>query len=97
MQIFFFHHRNLEKGNIVTWEEVEFDLKNMNTLKVPVEEICFPARPGHVLMPNRRNFSSHVATCKKFHGKTSVITDIATQTSLMSMASEKYNICKSKY
>lgn len=47
----------------------------MESKETPMEEICVPFKPGHVLMPNHRAFPDHVALCKKMHGRTGVIAD----------------------
>ena len=54
----------------------------MTLYDAPVEDVCQPARPGHVIMPNQRNFTAHVKTCQKFGGRVSVLKDMDTQVSL---------------
>ncbi len=48
-----------------------------------MESVCVPIRPGHVLMPNMRNFSAHHSLCRKFHGVTSVVDSQNTQDDLI--------------
>ena len=54
----------------------------MSSYEVTQEEMCKPSRPGNVVMPNQRNFSAHMETCQKFGGKTTVVRDMETQTTL---------------
>ena len=48
-------------------------MENMEEVYASQDSICKPARPGHVIFPKRRNFTSHVALCQKMRGSTSVI------------------------
>ena len=72
-------HRKMQNGNLVSWSSAEFENERMDELDMSEEEICHPIRPGHVIMPNQRNFSSFSALCKKFGGQTSVVRDLETQ------------------
>ena len=66
------------KGNLVNWETTEFDIENMEVLDVTMDSICIPTRPGHVLFPDKRNFTAMVSLCQKFQGIPSIIKDEAT-------------------
>ncbi len=55
----------------------------MTETEATVESVCVPIRPGHVLMPNMRNFSAHHSLCRKFHGVTSVVDSQNTQDDLI--------------
>ena len=70
------------KGNIVNWEEARFELTNMTEIEATEESICVPVKPGHVLMPNLRNFTHHKGLCEKFRGQVSVVDNQATQDEL---------------
>ncbi len=74
--------RNLEKGNLVNWSMASFDLVNMTETEVSMDMVCVPAKPGHVIFPNFRNFSSHLETCQKFRGVISVVRNQKIQTQL---------------
>ncbi len=74
--------RDLSKGNLVDWESARFDLVNMTSKEVPVESVCKPVRPGHVIIPNKRDFASLNSLCGKFHGRTSVVRSQRTQAEL---------------
>lgn len=39
----------------------------------PIEAICRPVKPGHVLITSKRPFESLLSLCEKFHGETSVV------------------------
>ena len=67
---------------MVSWDDASFELVNMTEGSATMESVCVPIRPGHVLMPNLRNFSAHHSLCKKFHGITSVIHSQETQDAL---------------
>ena len=56
----------------MNWDEAELLLHNMTEAEVPMDAICRPAKPGHVLI-NKRPFESLVDLCDKFHGQTSVV------------------------
>ncbi len=71
--------RSLEKGNLLNWEEAPLELVNMTERRVSVDSICKPVRPGHVIFPLRRNFTSHLAICRKMRGLPSVVRDQRTQ------------------
>lgn len=71
--------RSLEKGNLVNWNQAQFDLVNMTWINVTMRSVCTPERPGHVLFPTRRNFTSHASLCRKLRGVPSVVQDQATQ------------------
>jgi hypothetical protein len=63
----------MTKGNLVNWETAEFDTINMTATQQTTESICVPVRPGNVIFPNRRNFSSVIDLCGKMKSKVSVI------------------------
>ncbi len=69
-----FIRRSLRKGSVVSWETAKFELTNMTAREVEIDTICKPVKPGHVLIPNLRQFESLVGVCKKLHGATSAIT-----------------------
>ena len=62
----------MEKGNLVNWETAEFELFNMTEKEVSMGTVCKPVKPGPVIM-NKRPYESHIALCKKFHSKVSVV------------------------
>ena len=37
------------------------------------EDLCRPARPGHVLFPETRNITQHILLCKHMKAKISVV------------------------
>ena len=71
--------RKTTKGDVMNWDKSNFELVNMTIEERTMESICVPPRPGHVLLPERRNFSSHQAICSKFRGLVSVVRDQETQ------------------
>ena len=54
----------------------------MTTEFQDMSTICKPIRPGHVILPEARNFSAHVAACKKLRGGTTVVHDYRTEVML---------------
>ncbi len=44
-----------------------------------MDSVCVPPRPGHVVMPMKRNFTSHTTICNKLKGVPSVIDSADTQ------------------
>ena len=86
------------KGDVVDWDTAKFDLVNMTEKEVPLESVCKPVKPGHVIM-NKRTYESLVSLCKKFNAKTSVVdsaelqrdlSDIYLNTSFCSLVGSKY-------
>ncbi len=63
----------------MNWDTVGLELENMSEVDVSMESVCVPPRPGHVIMPMKRNFSAHMDVCSKFKGVASVIRDAETQ------------------
>ncbi len=81
----------------MSWETAEFEMENMEEFDLSMEAICVPVRPGHILMPNKRNFTNHHAVCRKFHGKTSIVTNYEIQTFMFQTALPTMNgSCKRK-
>ena len=80
------------KGDIVNWDTALFDTVNMTSRIQSVESICIPPRPGHVVLPEIRNFTSHKAICQKLRGRASVIYDKNTQ-DWMGNQLKNYPIC----
>ena len=70
------------KGNLVNWDTAKFEVENMMESNIPMEKVCVPLRPGHVVMPTRMNFTSHLSLCHKFRGKMSVVKEEETQDAL---------------
>ena len=66
------------KGDLVNWDESEWEIENMVSTDEGVHWICEPTRPGHVILPEKRNFTSHMSMCSKFRGKVSVVEDEST-------------------
>lgn len=69
----------------------------MDEFDLAMETICVPVRPGHVLMSNRRSFTSHAAVCHKFHGKASIVTDYETQSYMIQTAYTRNDTCMCKF
>ena len=63
------------KGNLVDWDDSIWDLENMMAADESSESVCKPPRPGHVILPEQRSFSSHASMCSKFRGVASVVRD----------------------
>ncbi len=59
---------------------------NMSTREVPLESVCEPVRPGHVLMPNRRSFESLVGVCRKLSQQVSAVRSEEMQEDLSGVA-----------
>ena len=77
--------RNEAKGNLVNWETADFSVVNMARRDVPVESVCRPARPGSVLVPNRRTFDSLAGLCGKFRGRMTVVRSQEQQAEMSSL------------
>lgn len=73
----------MEKGNLVDWNEAEFDLVNMTTEIFPPSHVCVPPRPGDVLFPERRNLSAQFALCHRLRGRPSVVDNHEKQKSMI--------------
>ena len=67
------------KGDLVHWDESEWDLINMTKVEMSLDEICIPPRPGHVLFPEKRTMESLKLICTRVGGKVSVIKSNQTQ------------------
>ena len=81
----------MSKGDALNWDTAQWELVNMTTDFQDVSTICKPIRPGHVVLPEMRNFTSHTAMCRKFRGGTSVVQDLESQMVL----SKELNMYKS--
>ncbi len=77
--------RNEAKGNLVNWETADFSVVNMARRDVPMESVCRPARPGSVLVPNRRTFDSLAGLCGKFRGRMTVVRSQEQQAEMSSL------------
>lgn len=60
-----------------------------------ISDICIPARPGHVILPEKRTFANHQDMCSKFKGIPSVVSNKDTQNE-MNKIIELYAVCKGK-
>jgi len=58
-----FLYRSMSKGNIINWDDSEWNMTNFVLIEEPVETICNPYRPGMVFFPHKANFSSSVKLC----------------------------------
>ena len=67
------YYRTLTKGNLVSWDDAEFDLVNTTEKIRSLRSICKPIKPGHVIFPERRDFVAHNAICHKMRGLPSVV------------------------
>ena len=63
----------------MNWDTAEFDIINMTTLEVPASRVFEPLRPGHVIFPEPRNFSSYRQMCEKMGAQISIVKDEYTQ------------------
>ena len=82
----------MQKGDLVSWELARFENKRMEEMELSEDEICRPIRPGHVIMPNQRNFTAFTSLCKKFGGSVTVIKDAETQNALTEIAA-RFDTC----
>ena len=89
-------NRQTFEGNVIAWDAAEFELLNMTEYEASMQEICTPVRPGHVIMPVRRNFTSHRSICTRFRGIMSVIGDEQTQDALNEQVS-RHEVCRDKH
>ena len=80
------------KGNLVDWDDSIWDLENMMAADESTESVCKPPRPGHIILPEQRNFSSHASMCSKFRGVASVVRDQGTMQK-MDLEISKYQDC----
>ncbi len=71
------------KGNIISWENAEFEKENVEEITMSLSNICVPVSPGHVVFPMRRDFQSHVGLCSKMRGITTTVQDQAMNDKLM--------------
>ena len=72
--------KKMIKGNLVNWDDSNWDLVNMTKRSVRYDELCNPRRPGHVMLPERRNITAMKTICNQMKAKMSVIRDQRTQT-----------------
>jgi hypothetical protein len=83
------------KGNVLSWNDAKFSLVNMTESYVPISSICIPPRPGHVIMPELRDFYSLIDICHKFKGQPSVVQTNEEQ-SFMNDVRRKTTACNSQ-
>ncbi len=81
------------KGDLINWDQSQWELINMTSRNADDSEICIPPRPGHVLYPEKRNYTSLIELCAKFKGKPSVVKDNETQLELTARAAQ-YKECQ---
>ena len=60
------YNRSAEKGDLLNWDESDWDLHNLSFEEedVSVADLCTPVAQGLVLFPHRRNMSSAAAVCR---------------------------------
>ncbi len=66
----------------MNWENALFNMEKMSEDDLPMDEVCVHPKLGHVIMPVKMNFSSHLSLCQKFRGRMGVVKDAKTQTSM---------------
>ncbi len=76
----------------MNWDEAKLEILNMTEVEATMESVCVPPRPGHVVMPMKRNFTSHRSVCRKLKGVASVVKDAETQ-EVMNEEMKKYPAC----
>ena len=74
------------KGDLVNWDETEWELVNMTSRDAPDAEVCISPRPGHVLYPELRLLHDFIKFCPRFNGHLSVIRDAETQRDMTAKA-----------
>ena len=83
----------MQKGNLVDWDKATFQLENMTTLNLSSREVCVPLRPGHVILPERKNLTSYRNWCERMRGHASVVRDQETQDFLIETLKDYYETC----
>ena len=73
----------MTKGDVLDWDEGEFDVVNMTVEDYSVDRVCKPQRPGHVIFPEKRNFTAAVEICRKMRGQISAVDSKRTMDALV--------------
>ncbi len=56
----------MAKGNLVNWDDAEFELYNMTEENLPVDMVCKSIIPGDIIYPAQRPFHVHNAVCRRY-------------------------------
>ena len=83
----------MQKGDVINWDTAKWDLANMTSEQQDISHVCKPIRPGHVVLPEMRNFTTHVSMCRKLRGGATVVKDMETQLRL-SKEINTYTACR---
>jgi hypothetical protein len=82
----------MTKGNLVNWDTAQLDLTNMRVFEAKMDEVCPDMTVRHVIFPELRKFSRHVALCHKFRGKPSLVQSNETMQELIEVF-KNYSHC----
>ena len=64
---------DLNKGNLVDWEDSSWDLdEGMEWIEMPAEEVCILPRPRDIIFPEYRTYEDMLLLCNKLSGTLSV-------------------------
>ena len=75
----------LTKGNIVNWDNAQWNFTNAAFGKRSLETVCKLPEPRHVAFPERRTYDKHSLLCKAINGKVTVITSDQFQSQFIKM------------
>ena len=62
---------DLNKGNLVNWEDSSWDLdEGMEWIEMPAEEVCILPRPRDIIFPEYRTYEDMLLLCNKLRHST---------------------------
>ena len=65
---FYFISSSQEKGDIINWDNSQWDVKNMIEYEVNYDDICKGQELGQVIFPGKRNFTTSLTLCQSVDG-----------------------------
>ena len=75
-------------GNIATWNEIQWELKNVKTIDIELPSLCTASKIGPITFPEKFSFSTLTHFCKRFGSEVFVLENHASLKQALKLAED---------